>query len=814
MQHSDPYIEVAVAMPVFETYTYAVPPEMTGDIEAGKRVMVPFGSRRLTGYVLGPDTRDAGEDIKAVDDVIDDETPVFPAEMIPFFRWIADYYMHPIGEVISEALPGGINPAEYAVYHLTEAGEKAMQEPGTPAAESEILRVLKDTPCRQATLCRKTGENISHSLLQKMVRRGWIEKEQKLHRPAVRTRTERCAEIACENIPENHLSEQKCRILSHLQETGQTPVRALKEILPTAAAHIRELAKQGYVRLRQQEVYRDPFGDPVTPDTPPRLTAEQQQVMREVIDAMQSGFCAYLLAGVTGSGKTEVYMQLAAAALERNRTALILVPEIALISEIERRFRARFGACVAVLHSGLSAGQRFDQWMRIARGAAPVVIGARSAVFAPLSSPGLIIVDEEHDTSYKQEGRLHYNARDMAVVRAKLSDAAAVLGSATPSVQSVYNVAAGKFRELNLTRRIRRQAMPEVQVVDLRQHKERKGHRRFFTPELDAEIRSTLTRGEQVLLFLNRRGFASYPVCAQCGEALKCRHCDVTLTLHKKANTYKCHMCGYFRAAASKCDTCGSASIKQLGMGTEKIEEAVRALYPEARMARMDRDTINRRGTLLKILKDLREQKIDILIGTQMVAKGHDFPNITLVGIICADLSLSFPDFRAGEMTFQVLAQVAGRAGRGTAPGKVVLQTYSPDHFAIESAQAQDFMAFYNREIKFRKSLQYPPFARMTQLKISGRDKTKTRQQAEDLGRLCQQLQKSENGNFRSVQILGPIESPVTRIAGRYRWQILLKSQSADAVKGLLRRLVADNPSLFAAREVHTAIDVDPFFMM
>jgi len=303
-------------------------------------------------------------------------------------------------------------------------------------------------------------------------------------------------------------------------------------------------------------------------------------------------------------------------------------------------------------------------------------------------------------------------------------------------------------------------------------------------------------------------------VCAQCGEALKCRHCDVTLTLHKKANTYKCHMCGYFRAAASKCDTCGSASIKQLGMGTEKIEEAVRALYPKARVARMDRDTINRRGTLLKILKDLREQKIDILIGTQMVAKGHDFPNITLVGIICADLSLSFPDFRAGELTFQVLAQVAGRAGRGTAPGKVVLQTYSPEHFAIESAQAQDFMAFYNREIQFRKSLQYPPFARMTQLKISGRDKTKTRQQAEDLGRLCQQLQKSENGNFRSVQILGPIESPVTRIAGRYRWQILLKSPSADAIKGLLRRLLADNPSLFASREVYTAIDVDPFFMM
>lgn len=815
MSKNPEQIEVAVAMPVFGTYTYAVPPEFADLAEAGRRVLVPFGSRRITGYVLGPDTRNPGEGIKRIEDVIDDDTPVFPAEMIPFFRWIANYYLHPLGEVISEALPGGINPSEYAVYRSTQEGIRAFEQGKLKTKENKILELLRDNNvCRWAVLCRKAGTHIPRSLLEKMRHAGLIEKQYKIYQQAVRTRTRRCAELSNEDIQGHRLSKQKSLIIEHLRRHGQTPVDELKNVVSTAADHVRELAKQGCLLISEQEVYRDPFGDPVDPDTPPRLTSEQQRVVRDAGTAIKSGFCAYLLAGVTGSGKTEVYMQLAAQALENNRTALILVPEIALISEVERRFRARFGARVGVLHSGLSAGERFDQWMRIARGEAPVVIGARSAVFAPLVSPGVIIVDEEHDTSYKQEGRLHYNARDMAVVRAKLSDAAVVLGSATPSVQSVYNVAAGKFRELNLTRRIQSRAMPEVRVVDLRQHKGLRGARRFITPPLEEEIRATLGRGEQVLLFLNRRGFASYPVCAQCGEPLKCRHCDITLTLHKKANIYKCHMCGYFRAAASNCDTCGSGSIKQLGMGTEKLEDAVRDLCPEARVARMDRDTINRRGALLKILKGLREQKIDILVGTQMVAKGHDFPNITLVGIICADQSLSFPDFRAGEMTFQVLAQVAGRAGRGTAPGKVMLQTYSPEHFAIEAARAQDFMEFYKHEIRFRKSLQYPPFSRMTQLKISGRDKDRTRKQAEELGLLCHRLQKSGESKFQSVQILGPIESPVPRIAGRYRWQILLKAPAADSIREMLCRLLSQNPSVFSAGGVHTAIDVDPFFMM
>jgi len=853
-------IEVAIPFPVFNTFTYLVPDDMRGLVEPGKRVLVPFGNQRVAGYVLGADGRENPGELKPIADVLDD-VPLFPESMIPFFRWIADYYVYPIGEVIREALPGGINPAECAVYSLPEFVDAALAGGDDKVGDlaCDILKILENGPARAADIARKAGCEIPASLLARMERGGWVRKEKTLRKGRTRHKMQRFAAIADviptpppeiesekgtgftspfaigdsggfgglenENPPrppfskgggkdKATLSEPKRQILDHLAANGETAVDRLKEIVPTAAAHLRDLAKTGLIRFLEKPVYRDPFGEPVTPDTPPKLTIEQQRVVREVTLAMDGGYSAFLLAGVTGSGKTEVYMHLAAAALEKGRTVLVLVPEIALISEIERRFRARFGECVAVLHSGLSDGERHDQWMRISAGACPIAIGARSAIFAPFASPGLIIVDEEHETSYKQENRFHYNARDMAVVRAHQAGAVALLGSATPSIQSVSNVAAKKFRELNLTRRIHSSVLPHVEIVDLREYKDTRGTGRFITPALHRAMKETLSRGEQVLLFLNRRGFASHPVCASCGAPQKCKHCDITLTLHKKANIYKCHMCGYFRAAVSVCDTCGAKSIKPLGMGTEKLEAAVQALFPEARIARMDRDTTTRKGSLLKMLKDLRHRNIDILVGTQMVAKGHDFPGITLVGIICADLSLAFPDFRAGEMTFQVLAQVAGRAGRGTAPGRVILQTYSPDHFSIVAAQAQDFMSFYNQEIRYRKELDYPPFSRMIQVKISGRDLDRTRQHAETTGRLCRQIQLAEDGAGRAVEIMGPIEAPLSRIAGRYRWQILLKAPGVAPLQQFIRRLMFENGSHFNARDVHTAVDVDPFFMM
>jgi primosomal protein N' (replication factor Y) len=520
------------------------------------------------------------------------------------------------------------------------------------------------------------------------------------------------------------------------------------------------------------------------------------------------------LRGVTGSGKTEVYMQVADEVLKSGRCVLVLVPEIALITQMERRFRARFGGCVGVLHSGLSAGERYDQWTRILQGTATIVIGARSAIFAPFENVGIIIVDEEHDSSYKQEGKLRYNARDLALVRAKQNGCLALLGSATPSIQSYHNAVTGKFHELILARRVEQRPLPEIDIVDLRETRDTRGIGRYISPPLQQAIHETLERREQALLFLNRRGYASFPVCSACGQPMRCKHCDISLTLHQRTNSYRCHYCGFSRSSVSACDGCGSEKIKHLGLGTEKLEGMIAKLFPLARLARMDRDTTKRKGSIIKLLKGLRDKTTDILVGTQMVAKGHDFPNITLVGIICADLSLSFPDFRAGERTFQLLAQVAGRAGRGDRPGRVILQTYNPDHFSIEAARQQDFESFYQQEIGFRNALQYPPYSRLVQFKISGKNLQETKKHAYLLGDLCQSLKAGRGAQYQGIDIMGPIEASLTRIARRYRWQILLKGSNTRALHQFVNHLMRDRAGVFSRPQVLVAIDVDPVFMM
>ncbi len=813
MTDNNPYIEVAVTLPVFNTYTYAVPEALKEIIAPGKRVLVPFGKRKITGYVLGCAKNSDIKGIKKIIEVLD-EIPLFPASMIPFFKWLSDYYIHPIGEVIKEALPGGINLNECISMHITQCGTQCLDQKKTAPLENEILCILSVDSCRQQDLSKKLNREVHNSLICKMEKNGLICRKREINKPVTQRKMQRYIACLPPAIQDKKLSAPKQKILDTAAEYGEISVSELKKIVPTAASHIRKLEQDRFISVFNKPVYRDPFGETVTPDLPPKLTLDQQHVVSSVVKNLGNGFETFLLAGVTGSGKTEVYMHIAAAAIKKELSVLVLVPEIALISEIERRFRARFGECVAVLHSGLSAGERFDQWIRISNRQCPIVIGARSAIFAPLTDIGLIIVDEEHDTSYKQESRFRYNARDMSVIRARLEGAIALLGSATPSIQSVYNVANKKFNELSLQNRVFSQAMPDIHVVDLRKHKDFRGTRRFITSDLQKAIKETLDRKEQVLLFLNRRGFASYPVCAACGEALKCRNCDITLTLHQKDNAYKCHLCGYSLPSVAACGNCGSTSIKRLGMGTEKIETTVKGLFPEARVARMDRDTVARKGTLVKLLKGLRNHEIDILIGTQMVAKGHDFPNITLVGIICADLSLSFPDFRAGELTFQVLAQVAGLAGRGTRPGRVILQTYSPDHFSVTAATDHDFMKFYNQEISFRKAFKYPPFSRMIQLKISGRDREKTRQQAINIGKICDALKKENSEYGRWVDILGPIEAPISRKANRFRWQLLIKSEGVDLLHRFVRTLIFGNRLHLSGNPVKVAIDVDPFFMM
>ena len=806
-------IEVAVALPVYQTFTYSVPPFLSAFIAVGKRVLVPFGQRRVTGYILGAATESEPSDIKDILDVLDQE-PLFPDAMIPFFQWISDYYKHPIGDVVKNALPGGLNLYDYATLSITPQGQDALKNNTATALKGSVLKLLLSGPFRLKHLNDKLDERVPGALIQALLHCGWVSKTRELRPAPTRTRTERYIALGKPIASTDRLSKARRKVIEIIDQQGELSMPELKKQVPTAARLVRLLEKDGYLIIRHKRVYRDPFGEPIRADTAHDLNSEQQSVVAQVNKGMRSGFATFLLQGVTGSGKTEVYMQIANSVLKQQKSVLVLVPEIALITQMERRFRARFGERIAVLHSGLSAGERLDQWSLIQQGKAQIAIGARSAIFAPFPAVGLIIVDEEHDASYKQESNLRYNARDLAVVRAKQNDCIALLGSATPSIQSYHNARAKKFIEVNLKQRIEQRSLPAIKIVDLRESMGFRGIRRFITSELQRSMKETLDRGEQVLLFINRRGFASFALCQSCGQALRCKHCDISLTYHQKANALRCHYCGYSRAATNSCDSCGSSEIKKIGLGTEKIETTVQALFPKARIARMDRDTTTRKGSIFKMLKGLNDQSIDILVGTQMVAKGHDFPNITLVGIICADLSLSFPDFRAGERTFQLIAQVAGRAGRGASPGRVILQTYNPEHFSISAAKNQDFKAFYKQEINFRQTLKYPPFSRIIQLKISGKDHQLTRDHAAALGKVCLLLKTSKASVFETVEILGPIESSLARIARRYRWQILLKATRAKALHQYIGQLMADHPAMFNNRRVRVVVDVDPVSLL
>jgi primosomal protein N' (replication factor Y) len=777
------------------------------------RVLVPFRGRQLTGFVLGPAKQTPGKArIKSIADVLD-HVPLFPASMSDFLHWVADYYIHPIGEVIRSAVPAGLLAKEQPVFHLTEKGRQALINRSLDSATQACLRHLEHQSCRLDQLLRVGGGHLTSSMVNSWHNKGWVRRETLLVKPRTRTKTVRMVAALAFDRKAVRLSPQRQRILHLLQEKGETSLADLKRSIPTAASLVRAMARNNQVEITHRPVYRDPFGEPIAPDRAPVLNSQQQSAVDRISRGLNEGYGVFLLAGVTGSGKTEVYLNLAQQALGSDLSVLILVPEIALITQTERAFRARFGPVVALLHSGLSSGERYDQWMRISRGEARIAVGARSAVFAPFERIGLVIVDEEHDDSYKQEGALRYNARDLAVVRARQDGAVAVLGSATPSVQTSHNAAIGRYRRVQLTERIDSRHLPEIRIEDLTQFREERGMRRFLTPALMQGIKTTLQRKEQVLLFLNRRGFANSLICAACGQPLRCDRCDISLTFHQRQNAYRCHHCGFSRAASATCTHCGSADIKRLGLGTEKIEQEIQARFPGARVARLDRDTTRRKGSIIRILKSLRKREVDILVGTQMVAKGHDYPNITLVGIVCADLSLSMPDFRAGERTFQLLAQVAGRAGRGRSPGRVILQTYNPGHFSIEAARSQDYNVFFRQEIEYRKTLGYPPFSRLVQLRISGADADRTAAQAQRIGRYCRQLRR-DRPQHAQLEILGPIEAPLARIANQYRWQLLLKDSRYKPLQKLVHRLLFDAHAPAKKRGVSVAIDVDPVFLM
>ncbi|HEY6008108.1 MAG TPA: primosomal protein N' [Geobacteraceae bacterium] len=744
-------IEVAVPLPLDQTFTYLVPQSLQGCVRVGMRVLVPFGRRTVTGYVLG--LAAPAEGLKAVVEVLDRE-PFLTAKELGVLRWAAAYYHHPFGEVLKAALPAGIN--------VTSRRKLVATEDGT-LVTADVLT---------------GGRNV---------------------------RSERFYALAPGVEAPPGLRGKGREIIPLLHMEGELPAVELRRRCGATAEQLRRLVQQGLLLCAEREVYRDPFREEVFDrDAPLSLNPDQARALAQLIAAVDARhFAPFLLHGVTGSGKTEVYLQAISHAVAKGRNALVLVPEIALTPQLVRRFKRRFACGIAVLHSALSDGERFDEWRRIRRGEATIVIGARSAIFAPLERIGVIVVDEEHESSYKQGEGFRYNARDLALVRGKEERACVVLGSATPLVTSWHAAQAGRLHLLPLPERVRSLPMPQTQVVDMRRSKGES-----FSPQLRELLAENLTAGGQTILFLNRRGFATWLVCRECGQVLRCPNCAVTLTYHQGRRRHFCHYCDYSIPAPSLCPACDSPEIELLGRGTERVEEEVRELLPEARVARLDRDTTRGRGGHARVLRGVEAGEVDILIGTQMIAKGHDFPGVTLVGVVSADASLNLPDFRSAERTFQLVSQVMGRAGRGDQPGRVVIQTLAPEHPAIARAAVHDYPGFCAEELAGRAELGYPPFAFLAALHLSGTSATAAEEGAATaaacLGALKRELKSR-------VEILGPAPAPLTKVRGRFRWQLLLKSPGRT---DLHRLLAAFRNRVRLPATVRLAIDVDPVDML
>jgi primosomal protein N' (replication factor Y) len=607
------------------------------------------------------------------------------------------------------------------------------------------------------------------------------------------------------------INQKQQRVIDTLASAGEDiPFSDLLEAADVSSSVVRTLEKRGIVEVFAREIRRDPLAHIEADEADPvRLTGEQQTALDQIVGRLAARqYSTFLLHGVTSSGKTEIYIRAMREAVRQGLTALMLVPEISLTPVFSRRLRAQFGKGVAILHSSLSEGERTDEWRRIKHGDARVVIGTRSAVFAPLESLGIVIVDEEHDGSYKQDETPRYHGRDTAIVRALRAGAVVVLGSATPSLESFHNAHAGKYAYLRLQTRFGDRALAEVQTVDMREVFKRHGKAQTLSDELKAAISETFNRREQSMLLLNRRGFSSFLLCRSCGLAIHCPNCDVTLTYHRYNNSLQCHYCNYIRPVPRACDACEGEYIHYVGMGTEQLEANLNELFPEMNIARLDRDTTRKRGSLEQILMEFSSGGIDLLVGTQMIAKGHDFHNVTLVGVVSVDVGLALPDFRAAERTFQLLTQVAGRAGRGDRPGRVIIQTYHPEHYSLQCAKEQNYDEFYRREIVFRRTMHYPPFSALINVLIRDKDHDRASGTASAFARELRSAARDSD-----IRVLGPAPAPISRIKNEYRYQVLIKAQSRsrarDALDVAMDRVITDghNPRSIS-------VEVDPMNLM
>jgi len=805
-----PYLEVAVAAPLVHTLTYAPPPGVRAEeLVPGQRLLVPLGNRLVTGFFLGTTSRvPEGVALKEAREILD-PAPSFPETLIPFFRWIADYYHHPLGEVIKTALPKGILAKSSPAIILSSEGKKAL-EPDPPEWLAPWLGTCRIPP--QET--KKLLGQAARRTIEQWKERGWIVFRHEAERPKIRPKTMTWIVQAQDDGKTQPLKPSEEKVLAILQELGfpEQPVlqREVTGIYPYAGRALKSLELKGLIRREERRVFRDPVaGDPPPLERPARLTPEQEEALRVILPEIgKRRFSPVLLHGVTGSGKTEVYLRAAAHALDQGCQVIVLVPEIALAAQLEWHFVDRFGDLVAILHSGMSAGERFDQWCRLSQGEARIALGARSAVFAPLADVGLIIVDEEHDPAYKQEDGFRYNGRDLALLRGSLEHACVLLGSATPSVTTRYRAAQGMMKQVRLTTRVASQPLPRVTVVDLKKVPTVSGKPPIFSPMLFAALKENLNSNHQSLIFLNRRGFASLVICRECGKVLTCPNCQVSLTLHRREGLHLCHYCGFSLPLATLCPNCRSTALQGVGMGTERIEAELKRLFPQAMIKRLDRDTAANRAEYLATLKAMHQGEVDILVGTQMITKGHHFPGVTLVGIVWADAGLAVPDFKAAERTFQLLVQVTGRAGRGEAEGRVIIQTHQPEHYSIQLAQLHDDQAFFEKELALRKRLGFPPFGRLINVRFEGKDAEAVKEVAQAAGRRAQREATS------SVAVLGPSPAPLARIRQQYRWQLLLKGKEIAPLHALACRVLEQTRAQAASSKVKMLLDVDPESML
>jgi len=777
------YCDVSLPVPLDQSFTYRLPETLRHRVQPGCRVLVPFGTRKLTGMVVTLHDQPPEGALKEVLRLVDEE-PVLDAELLALGGWISQYYCAPLGEVLRSMTPLSGEVRKSKLYSLTDSGRDAARQLVLGASEEDaavqVLQLLEARPLSASYLEKKLPN--AARVVRSLEKKGFIEIENlEAQRDPLRASATRLRASWLAVSPDDiKLTKRERELHAFLElHPGTHNLAELEASVTGASQAARSLARRKLIALEPES----PTGVFATEAPPRTLNPHQLEAYQQIEAAQRSGkFQTFLLQGVTGSGKTEVYLKSIDACLALGRSALLLVPEIALTPAVAGDFFHRFGDRVAILHSAFHDAERAEQWRRIRAGLATVVVGTRSGVFAPVRNLGLVVIDEEHDQSYKQQDTPRYNGRDVAIVRAQGAGAVAILGSATPSLESRYNVQRGKYTLLTLPERIERRPMPDVEVIDMRQEFLETRKLAIFSRRLVDMIAERLEKGEQTMLLLNRRGFSSFVACRACGEKMECVNCAVTLTYHRRDRRMLCHYCNYAQKVPSVCPKCGSEYLNFIGTGSEKVEEELHRDFPTARIARMDRDTVSGKRHFETILHTFREGDSDILVGTQMIAKGHDIPNVTLVGVVSADVGLGLPDFRAAERTFQLLTQAAGRAGRGNLPGIVLIQTINPEHYAIRYASEQNYDGFYEKEIQFRKLMRYPPFAALANVLVRSQKQEDALEMSTELGRM---LDPAPEG----LKILGPAEAPVPKLKSEFRYQLLIKAIDRKRLNETLREL-------------------------